>query len=220
MSIYQRGKIYQLVCLTTGQKYVGSTTQKTLAERLAGHNRKFKCWKNGTYHFVTSFTILEQGNYQIELLESCPCNSKDELNAREGHYIRTIDCVNKCIAGRTHKEYYQENKTIIAEKYKAYCDTHKTEIAEQRKAFREKNKIEIAERHKVYREDNKVELAEKHKEYYDTNKAELLANKKEYYEANKTLIAEKGKAFREANKEAINQRRREIRQLKKSENAS
>ena len=118
MSNYQLGKIYQIVCLTTGQKYVGSTTQKTLAVRLAGHNKSFKCWKNGKYHFTSSFTILEQGNYQIELLETFPCNSKDELNAREGHYIRTIECVNKCVAGRTRKEWRETNKTYITEKKK------------------------------------------------------------------------------------------------------
>jgi hypothetical protein len=111
MPDYQLSKVYQIVCLTTGQKYIGSTTQKNLALRLAGHNAHFKRWKNGNHHFVTSFTILEQGNYQIELIEAYPCNSKDELNAREGHYIRTVECINKNIAGRTITEWYETNKT-------------------------------------------------------------------------------------------------------------
>ena len=115
MPNYQQGKIYQIVCLTTGDKYIGSTTQKTLAERLSGHVHDFKRWKIGKVNFVTSFPIIEQGNYQIELLESSPCNSKDELNARESHYIRTIKCVNKRIETRTKKEYNFENKTKRAE---------------------------------------------------------------------------------------------------------
>jgi hypothetical protein len=31
-----------------------------------------------------------------------------ELNAREGYYIRTLDCVNKVIAGRTPKEFSKQ----------------------------------------------------------------------------------------------------------------
>ena len=153
---YQLSKVYQIVCLTTGQKYVGSTTQKTLAERLAGHVRSFKCWKNGKSNFVTSFTILEQGNYQIELLEAYPCNSKDELNAREGHYIRTIECVNKITLGRTPQEHYQANREVFLEKRKAYVETHKEEIVEK---------------HKIYVEAHKTELAAYQKAYYQANKA-------------------------------------------------
>jgi len=135
MPDYQLGKIYQIICLTTGQKYIGSTTEPTLARRLTGHVRNYKCWKKGKGSNTSSYSILEGGNYQIELLETCPCNSKDELNAREGHYIRTIDCVNRCVAGRTPKEYEQtcrnkeeryqwkkEDRKLHPEKYKVYDD--------------------------------------------------------------------------------------------------
>jgi phage host-nuclease inhibitor protein Gam len=213
MPNYQLSKVYQIVCLTTGQKYVGSTTRKTLAERLAGHNAHFKCWKNGKYNFVTSFTILEQGNYQIELLEAYPCNSKDELNSREGHYIRTIDCVNTHIMGRTKNEYYEANKTELAEKAKTYREANKTDILEKRKAYYEAtktevlankkayyeaNKTDIAKRKKAYREANKDKLTEQGKKYCEANKTELAEKKKAYYEANKTKKAERGKTDREA----------------------
>jgi hypothetical protein len=172
MPDYQLSKVYQIVCLTTGQKYIGSTTQATLALRLAGHNSHFKRWKNGTYPFVTSFTILEHGNYQIELLETFPCNSKDELNAREGHYIRTVDCVNKRIEGRTDKEWREDNKTELAEKSKEYYVVNKTEILEKVKAYTKDHKSEKAEYHKAYREENKVKLAEKQKAIRLKKKAE------------------------------------------------
>jgi hypothetical protein len=45
---------------------------------------------------------------RIELIEEFPCENKMELNKREGHYIRTLDCVNKVIPGRTQKR----NKTM------------------------------------------------------------------------------------------------------------
>ena len=95
MPNYKLGKIYQIVCLTTGELYIGSTTLKTLAERLSGHKRDFKQWKNGKGHYLTSFIILEKNNYQIELVEAFPCNSKDELNTKEAHYIKNTVCVNK-----------------------------------------------------------------------------------------------------------------------------
>jgi hypothetical protein len=109
MPNYQLSKIYQLVCLSTGEKYIGSTTEPTLARRLSGHCRTYKCWKNGKDHYTTSFAIIERGNYQIELLETFPCNSKDELTAREGHYIRTMECINRKVEGRTKQEIDKAN---------------------------------------------------------------------------------------------------------------
>jgi len=133
MPDYQQSKVYQIICLTTGQKYIGSTTQKTLALRLAGHNKAYKQWKKGNSNFMTSFTIIEQDNYQIELLELYPCNSKDELNAREGHYIRSVECVNKNIAGRTMSEWYIVNKTELGLKMKDYYKANKNKILERAK---------------------------------------------------------------------------------------
>ena len=40
-------------------------------------------------------------NCKIELVENYACNSKEELNAREGFYIQNNECVNKLVAGRT-----------------------------------------------------------------------------------------------------------------------
>ena len=113
MPNYHDGKIYAIRCLTTGKQYIGSTTAKTLAKRLAehkcAHTRHIKNLANKT----ASFEIIEQGNYRMELIELCPCNSKDELHAREGHFIRTIDCANKVVAGRSQQEYRQTHKEEI-----------------------------------------------------------------------------------------------------------
>ena len=42
MPDYQQGKIYKIVCNTTGLLYIGSTTQKFLSSRLSGHMRNYK----------------------------------------------------------------------------------------------------------------------------------------------------------------------------------
>ena len=54
-------------------------------------------------HFTTSFKILENNNYYIELIELFECTCKDELCARESYYIKSLECVNKVIPGRKIK---------------------------------------------------------------------------------------------------------------------
>jgi len=109
---YQKGQIYFIRSHQTEKVYVGSTTQK-LSVRIAEHRRTFKRYKNGKYHYTSSYDLLELGDAYIEWQEDFPCHSKKELEAREGYWIRKTECVNKFIAGRTPKEYYEDNKEVI-----------------------------------------------------------------------------------------------------------
>jgi predicted nucleic-acid-binding protein len=145
------GKVYQIVCLTTGEKYIGSTTQ-SLGKRLSGHKSDYKRWKNGVDHFVSSFTILERDNYQIELLEECP-NYKE----RERFYIENTVCVNLLVVGRTNKEWREENKETILEKHKEHYKDNKTKILEKHKEWRKKNKEYQKEYMRQYRLKKKEE---------------------------------------------------------------
>ena len=145
MTNYNNGKIYKLECLTTGLIYIGSTTKQYLSQRLSHHLYGYKKYQNNNHHFVSSFQILENDNYRIELLESVNCNTKDELLAREGYYIKTLDCVNKNITGRSKKEYYQDNREQILEK-------------------RNDNKEKLNEYNKKYRQDNKEQIQKYKKE--------------------------------------------------------
>jgi hypothetical protein len=133
---YALSKIYKIVDLTTNECYIGSTCEPTLARRLSGHVRSFRKYKAGKYRYVTSFKILEGENFRIELVEAFPCNNKDELRAREGYWIRSIDCVNKRIAGRTRKEfikeYYENNKDKILQRVKEYTKNNKQTINTKR----------------------------------------------------------------------------------------
>ena len=68
MPDYQLGKIYKIVDNTNKNIYVGSTCEPTLARRLAKHVNTFKDWKKGgKCHFVTSFKIIENQNFDIFL---------------------------------------------------------------------------------------------------------------------------------------------------------
>jgi hypothetical protein len=110
---FKNAKIYQIVDNKTGKRYVGSTCEPTLAKRLAKHRQNYRTWVNkdrptgtGSY-YMTSFEILEGGNETIELIEKCDVSSRDELRAREGYWIRELDCVNKVMAGQTMDEWRQ-----------------------------------------------------------------------------------------------------------------
>jgi len=121
---YQNGKIYRID--GGGLTYIGSTTKKNLCDRLANHKSDYNRFLIGKRNYnITSFEILKTDNYRIELIESFPCDSKDELTAREGHFIRTMDCVNNQIAGRTKKEYYQDNKNELNQRHKQYYQDNK-----------------------------------------------------------------------------------------------
>ena len=112
---YQEGKIYKIYStIDDSICYVGSTTKKLLCQRMVEHRKDYRRWKEGKRNdTVSSFNLFDKfgmENCIIELLKLYPCNSKDELNRKEGEYIKSLNCVNRCIAGRTvqeqKKEYY------------------------------------------------------------------------------------------------------------------
>ena len=143
---YNNGKIYKIVCDTTGLMYVGSTTKQYLSQRLDSHRSNFKGWKNGNNKkYMTSFKVLENDNFTIVLLEPFNCETKDQLTARERFYIQSNVCVNKNIPTRTSKEYNQDNKETITEKKAEYYVANKERLAEYYVA----NKEQIIKKRKV-----------------------------------------------------------------------
>ena len=121
---YRNAKIYKIVDNTNDAIYVGSTC-KTLEQRLKQHEYDYVKFKAGKQHFITSFKILENNNYKIELVKLFPCDSKIELELQEGKIIKEyrnnkLNIVNICVAGQTHKEsvfqHYQKNKIAINER--------------------------------------------------------------------------------------------------------
>lgn len=127
---YQLGKIYKIWSLQTDKIYIGSTCQP-LSGRMSAHRRDYRKYQNGKYPFVTSFEILKHGDAKIELVELVNATCRAEILAREGHYIRTLDCVNKRIPDRDKKEYMKEymkeyekkpeRKAYKGQKVTCYC---------------------------------------------------------------------------------------------------
>lgn len=122
MPDYGQSKIYCIRSFSTDAIYVGSTTLP-LCQRIAKHKYEYKRWFNGKTDWCSSYLLLGFGDAYIELVEDYPCNSKDQLNRREGEIIRaTPNCVNHCIAGQTRQEYKKtwnnNNQERLYEYYK------------------------------------------------------------------------------------------------------
>ena len=115
MPNYSNSIIYKITSEHCDEFYVGSTT-KTDSQRLARHARDFERYKAGKFHYMTSFDILELGDYDITIIERVNCNTRKELELREAHYINLYkdNIVNKVVVGRTGKQYYKDNKEKIS----------------------------------------------------------------------------------------------------------
>ena len=118
-SRYVNGKIYRLDYgdLT----YVGSTILP-LSMRFRIH-----AGKNSTCSSRTLFerALAEDGTVTIQLIEEYPCESRTELNIREGYYQQQIKCVNACTAGgATSRTYVRKDGSISEYDQQAYNKRH------------------------------------------------------------------------------------------------
>ena len=87
MPNYKNGKIYKIT--SQDKLYIGSTTQ-SLSQRLGGHKADNK-FTTSLYHFVY------YPDCQITLIETYPCNSREELLMRQRYHIdQNPNCINKC----------------------------------------------------------------------------------------------------------------------------
>lgn len=180
---YGNSKIYKIEAINgdTGDVYIGSTTKKYLSQRMDKHRSEYiRRGKGKKVSHVSAYDIFDKygiENCQITLIEKLECESKDELRAREGFYIKSIKCVNKLIAGRTHKEYYNDNKEEISQKAKVEYEKKKDKI----KDYRDGRKEIMKEYNKKYIQENKdkikLKCEEKHEcecggRYTHANKAQ------------------------------------------------
>jgi hypothetical protein len=165
-NIYKRGKIYTIRCLTDNNLiYVGSTINM-LAKRFDKHKRDCKIGKK--YSLYNYINDDDWSAWYIELYESFECNNRMELERREGEVIREIGTINKNIAGRTHKEYYDEWYKKNTEREKArtkkYREEHIDKVKKNYKEYYENNVEKMKEKSKKYRENNTDKIKEREKE--------------------------------------------------------
>jgi len=119
---YSRGKIYKLVpkIINNDEEqliYIGSTCEKLLSNRLAGHRKDYKYYNKNIdtkkLNKFTSYKLFDKygvNNVDIIILLEYSCNNKYELHAKEREYIENNVCVNKYIPNRTFNEWREDNK--------------------------------------------------------------------------------------------------------------
>ena len=189
---YHNGKIYKITDVAYTECYIGSTVQP-LCNRMAEHRRHYQQYRRGTKTLeYTSFTLCDKygvENCKIELVETYKCETKDELAQREGYWIRLEEtCLNKQVAGRSKKQYYQDTVDV----------------------WREYNK--------QYRETNQDKIHCQKKEYYNNNKEQILSAQREYYQANKDKILKRVKDYAENNSDKVKEYRLANREKQKEYN--
>jgi hypothetical protein len=158
MPDYQQGKIYTVRCYTDNSLiYVGSTIN-SLTRRWYSHKQDAE-----RRHSKINRTMKEMGieNFYIELYELFPCNSKIELEKREGEIIRLIGTLNENIAGRDNKQYYTDNLDRIKQNRDIYYIENKEKIRKQQHQYTAENKDEKQQYDTEYREINKEKIKER-----------------------------------------------------------
>lgn len=166
---YQNGKIYMIYSNLSNKVYIGSTTGK-VHRRFKNHTYYYDGYKRGINKscrgICNMFDELGKENCKIITIKHYPCNNKKELEKEEGYFIKTSkNCYNKNVAGRTVKEYREDNKEKEKVRHKEYYNNNKDKI-------------------KQYREDNK----EYYKDYHKKNKEKQNLKRKELYTKYKVFI--------------------------------
>ena len=174
MDKYNNAKIYKIIDNNYTKCYIGSTCE-SLSQRMARHRRHYKYYlTTNPKKSMTSFYLFDEmciDNCKIELIESFPCNNKEELLKREGFHIQKNECVNRCIAGRTPKEYKEYYNPMNTEKIKEGLHNWYEKNKEKVKQYNETNRDKIKEYQKeysqTYRQENKEHLKKQKKDYYN-----------------------------------------------------
>jgi hypothetical protein len=181
---YRNGRIYIIRNTKNDKVYVGSTTQ-SLSQRFSVHKSSTTNPKKLNYSLYEAMREIGIEHFNIELIEVYPSDSKEELHSREGYWIRHFQSFNdnhgfNCkIAGRSHKEYCEENKEYRLLKNKDYY------------------------------QNNKEKRIKYSREFYASNKEVILAQMKEYRNNNKSLIKERKRLYREKYQDEIKSKKRE-----------
>ena len=157
MPDYSKGKIYKILCVVSDDVYVGSTCQ-ALSKRWASHRCNIDLPPYYKNKFYCKIKELGCDNFYIELIENFPCSTREELRAKEGEWIRKISTLNKLIAGRDSKGYYDDNAERLKQKSKDYSADHKEQIKEYMKVYRVAKQEEIKEKRTQYCQDNRDKM--------------------------------------------------------------
>jgi hypothetical protein len=207
---YKNGKIYRILCID-GHYYYGSTVQQ-LNERLSTHKKLSKTDNTVLYNHINT---IGWDNAIMELVEEYPCETTQQLHAKEDEYITRSKDDPLCL--NVNRAYVSQDEK--KERMKEYYEENKNAILVQSTKYREENREEILERKARYREKNREVLREKQKEYVQQNIEGVHEARKKHYEEHKEQYAIYNKEYRKTHQQEIQAKKAEWNKKKKEENA-
>ena len=148
--------------------YIGSTVNPN--KRHPDHKSNLK---KGKEMFFYKYLREQSLTFDDLSYECIKVNVKDKIELRrlEGKLIQQYyPLCNKEIAGRTKKEYRQDNQDIK----KQYRLNNKEEISKRKKEYNLNHKEEISKQKKEYHQNNKDILNKKSREWRALQKLEPL----------------------------------------------
>ena len=181
---FKHGKIYIIRNTLNDLVYIGSTCQ-SLSQRMVQHRRDMNTKRCQEFRLYCIMRELHKDNFYIELLESYPCNTRDELHKREGEYIREYQSkLNKQIAGRTDKEYreVEEHKEKAKLYIKAYQEANNEKLSKYQKEYREEHKDKTRAYNKLYQQENQDKIRVYNRFYQQNNNEKKKEWQKRYIE--------------------------------------
>ena len=133
---YSEGKIYIIKFKNDPSLvYVGST-KSPLNERFSRHKSDYDV---SLYKYINEDCDGNWNDWYIELYEDYPCLNRKELDRREGEITfkfkndSNYNCINERIAGRTYKQWCEENKEKVLEYKNKYYESNNKKLNENRK---------------------------------------------------------------------------------------
>jgi len=110
--------IYELICFTTNQRYIGSTYNFL---------RRKKEHKNYKKNVCQSKNIIKNNNYQFNIIEEFYCKYELSTLLKEQYYLDNLENINKKRALRLtnkkkiyQKQYINNNKNKVSKYFKEY----------------------------------------------------------------------------------------------------
>jgi len=145
---YENGKVYKLYNKINDKFYIGSTNDTLERRKGKYHSDAIRKPSSKLSQEILSIGWNDEKglcNWIIELIESCPCKSKCELEKREGYWQREFfkshpdDILNSRLEGN------EDGETQIRAS-KKYRETHVEKIKAEQVAYRIENKEVLNDR--------------------------------------------------------------------------
>jgi group I intron endonuclease len=177
---YTQGKVYMIINNTNGVIYVGSTTLP-LYRRWEHHRLCTKITMKKDRPLYKAIAQDGADNFNIILIDTCPCDTDEVLRERETYFQRLYNCTHEEIGyNRIHayltdenrKQQNRDNNLRRREKHPNYD-----------KEWREKNKEEkrrkATEQMRVWRSKNSEKYLENARKYREKKKQAKLQSQEQ-----------------------------------------